>query len=887
MGGQLFPVEPVEIAGNSIGLSSEFLGTMAFFQGTFTEKFDALATSDGATITMTLEQVGGGDLTMNFSDGYSVLVCTPTACSIALTAGTDIAEQANYIYVLQSTKALTKSTSGWPDTEHIKVGYFLCQSASLVNTGAAGNNWLLANQNWNDFAAGTNNQGHLTHITARVRGGGARWLSGCEGVATQDGNDLWVSVAAGVVRQLHEHAFAALDSDTAGAGDPIVVFNDPDAANTLRNSLNEITKLSDGDSISNNKYVKFVLSGVANKGGEVSPMLLALPAEQYNTQSEAEKDVDGHANFTIPDEYIIDSSTGFLIAAFVCQHTATAMLIKSTQNLRGSTPFNVSGSGTGGGDVTSDSTITDNAVVVGDGGAKGIQGRGVLIDDSDNMSAIANLDITGILSLTDTDTGFSAAAGLLFYDVAAIKSHVFRVGNVAQLYISDDVLRPAFTGVTDLGITTKKFKDGFFAGDVLAGSFSLTDADTGLSTSSGDLLYDVAAGKSHQLRVGNVGQIIVTDGTIEPVTDGDIDLGDILGGKRFKAAGFTGGVAASAFISGAATGTIPYGCTSTSNCTNLSADMVDGEHASAFAAAAHTHALAAGATDVTATFGELNLLDLAGLTAGWVLAADSATTASWQAPAGGGGGMSDLIDDTTPQLGGNLDTDDKHIQNDGAEAYVTVDDSLWITGGLGTGGTLPNSAISIFTDTTGTAFHTALRGVIDYTGASQTVYGVRFTAEHNSASPAGNQSSYGGRYDALNYGVMGAGNDQLTYGIFVADPVAGGLQTQATSDIKAYGAYLGAPVHNGEKHTGGNFYFYSLFAERPSSVSPDGSPTSYNEWSALFEGDVQINSGEKLILEGSATVKGDTYLVFQNSRIEFFLNGTLEGYVDTTGFVSV
>jgi len=43
----------------------------------------------------------------------------------------------------------------------------------------------------------------------------------------------------------------------------------------------------------------------------------------------------------------------------------------------------------------------------------------------------------------------------------------------------------------------------------------------------------------------------------------------------------------------------------------------------------HTHLLAAGATDVTALAAELNLLDLVGLTAGYV------TTASWKAPAAG------------------------------------------------------------------------------------------------------------------------------------------------------------------------------------------------------------------------------------------------------------
>jgi hypothetical protein len=43
--------------------------------------------------------------------------------------------------------------------------------------------------------------------------------------------------------------------------------------------------------------------------------------------------------------------------------------------------------------------------------------------------------------------------------------------------------------------------------------------------------------------------------------------------------------------------------------------------------------LSQGANDVTATAAELNLLDLSGLTTGWVLKADSATTASWQAEA--------------------------------------------------------------------------------------------------------------------------------------------------------------------------------------------------------------------------------------------------------------
>ena len=49
---------------------------------------------------------------------------------------------------------------------------------------------------------------------------------------------------------------------------------------------------------------------------------------------------------------------------------------------------------------------------------------------------------------------------------------------------------------------------------------------------------------------------------------------------------------------------------------------------------------------------------------------------------------------------------------------------------------------------------------------------------------------------------------------------------------------------------------------------------------------LSVDTGGKINLEG---VSGDTYIKFNSaqSRIEFYLNNTLEGYVDNTGFVSV
>jgi hypothetical protein len=66
---------------------------------------------------------------------------------------------------------------------------------------------------------------------------------------------------------------------------------------------------------------------------------------------------------------------------------------------------------------------------------------------------------------------------------------------------------------------------------------------------------------------------------------------------------------------------------------------------------------------LTATAAEINLLDLSGLTAGDVLSADTASTASWKAAAASG--ISNVVEDVTPQLGGNLDLNSKTVNGTG------------------------------------------------------------------------------------------------------------------------------------------------------------------------------------------------------------------------------
>jgi hypothetical protein len=315
----------------------------AFFNGTFQQSFDALVTSDGATITLSIEQAGGGDLTMQFSDGYSNLDCTPT-CTITLTAGTDQSPQPNFIYVPQSTKVLTKSTSGFPATEHIKVGYFLVPSATFVQA-----NGCYVNQNWNDHLSGTDNQGHMAHMAEKVRRIGSSYFSGVNANgATASyftigvGDVRWLSTS-GTIYQMHLQTFPTEDTS---AGDTLLVRNwSGDPWHDLSN-LYDITADSTGSAIGTNQYFNLIFWGVANKTGQFSTVVINLPSGTYNNLQNAQDDINGYDDYTIPREFSLDSSTGFLICRATLRKTASSWTHHATVDLRGRTPANAAGAGT-------------------------------------------------------------------------------------------------------------------------------------------------------------------------------------------------------------------------------------------------------------------------------------------------------------------------------------------------------------------------------------------------------------------------------------------------------------------------------------------------------------------------------------------------------------
>ena len=320
--------------------------------GSFVESFDALvtATTGPDVITMSLEQSGTGDLTMQFSDGLTTLDCTPT-CEIVLTDGTDSTPQKNYIYILQSDKILTKSTSDWPATEHIKIAYFLVPSATHVDADGC-----YINQNWNDHLSSTDEMGHLLHVAEHIRRTGAVYFSGLDPTGTDDSAassymdyvgaaESYFKFGAGVAYQLHSHIVPAFDSVNAS--------EDIHVANWNADNYHEISNLADivadsaGVSLAN-KYFNVFFFVVANKTGEYAPVIAKLPAGSYATQSGAENDTSTYDDTTMPREFSLDSSTGIPICRMTLKWTGGTSTLThiSTTDLRTN---NLASAGGGGG----------------------------------------------------------------------------------------------------------------------------------------------------------------------------------------------------------------------------------------------------------------------------------------------------------------------------------------------------------------------------------------------------------------------------------------------------------------------------------------------------------------------------------------------------------
>lgn len=372
------------------------------WNGSIIETPAVTVTSDGATITCSVEADGGGDLTVVFSDGYYTWDTTP-ADTVTLTAGTDTSPQINYVYLLQSTKTLTASTAGWPAAEHAPVATVFCETAATLQTKGP-----YFQQNWTDHVVGTDQQGHIAHLNFWIRQQRATWSSGVGQTFTITPNgasadNVTIETSQGIVLQLHEQTFPAFSN-------PIdyYVVNDNATPYTIVTDLNALLTDSTGASMSG-KYFSLVLWGSASETGSGhSKMYINLPGGSYNTQTDLEDDVSGYSNFEIPADF---KSTGFLIAEWKLRHqVASGGTWTSIEqiDLRGKIPGQTAGGGTAVPTEFDDSLfrIFDD----GDDSKKiAFQASGIASGNTRTITMIdADLDLNTVSNSFPTDAGTAA-----------------------------------------------------------------------------------------------------------------------------------------------------------------------------------------------------------------------------------------------------------------------------------------------------------------------------------------------------------------------------------------------------------------------------------------------------------------------------------------------
>ncbi|KKL46032.1 hypothetical protein LCGC14_2349680, partial [marine sediment metagenome] len=277
--------------------------------------------------------------------------CTP-ALTINLTGyvGSDVIPKKVFVYILQSAKTvMAASNSDWPATEHIRVANLLLKSAATTGTDGG----ALANRNWNDYAFGSDSQGHLTHIENRIRQEPTQWNSGVAltlknsaGAELTTGNSstaVEIVTTVGTAYQLHKHTFPAFDMYTVGTDDIHIVNQPTDeggAYETTVDLVSDITHYDDGTAtgvaIGTNKYFNLVLWGVQNHSGEPSHIMINLPTSQYTNQANALADINGTSVFDIPALF---KGMGFLIARLTFRLIAGAQWTYIAQeDLRGQIP---------------------------------------------------------------------------------------------------------------------------------------------------------------------------------------------------------------------------------------------------------------------------------------------------------------------------------------------------------------------------------------------------------------------------------------------------------------------------------------------------------------------------------------------------------------------
>jgi hypothetical protein len=351
--------------GVTVGIDENVYSTaVSAWNGSILEEDSIAVTSDGVVSTFSVERLGGGDLTVVFSDGFFTFDTTPPA-TIDLVSGSDSSPQLNLVSLLKSTKQLVVSTTNFPLTEHAPLAAIICQSAASVQNDGA-----YKIQTWLDPVSQANNQGHIANINLWIRLQNARWFRNVDPTLTitdpGGGNPDTVifNCSSGDILLLQPKVFPAF------TGTPnIYTVNDSVTPFNIVTDLNQLLTDASGNSMVN-RFFSLVIWGVFNEGTVESKLMINLPSDTYGTASGVSADDNKFANFTFPRNFL---GSAFLIVQYNLHHSpgggGTWTLIDEV-DLRGFFPGTVAGAGSALG-----SEFVDNAFRI--------------VDEADNTKEMA------------------------------------------------------------------------------------------------------------------------------------------------------------------------------------------------------------------------------------------------------------------------------------------------------------------------------------------------------------------------------------------------------------------------------------------------------------------------------------------------------------------
>jgi gas vesicle protein len=337
--------------------------------GASEDSTSAVVTSDGATVTLTVQKSGGGDLDLIFSTGIITVDCTP-ALTLTLTAGSDASPQLNYVYIRKAAPTvLTLSTTGFPTAEEFHpIGTFVIPSAATVQTYGTFKTHL-----WTDHVLKGGAMGHIAHLNEWIRKQPATWQSGVALTPTlttaSTPDTLTLATSAGSVLQLHPHDFPAFDSATAGTTNLTTFFspNHPTPYTAGKDLCTaDFLQTNGGVAVSGTQSrISWVVWGSVGEADGDAKIFVNLPSGFYTSDATAIADDSKYSVYTIPSAYV---GTGFLIAKLTYRVTNStpgsyALTLVENLDLRGTFPSIVAG-----GTSASSTTFADNTFQIYDEG---------------------------------------------------------------------------------------------------------------------------------------------------------------------------------------------------------------------------------------------------------------------------------------------------------------------------------------------------------------------------------------------------------------------------------------------------------------------------------------------------------------------------------------